>query len=406
LVEQRTENPRVPSSNLGLGILIPFMKTPDLHQSGNFAMTYFTCQLIKNVGIGDQLYQLQTLYNLGKSMGLKYIHSPLLPSRWCQNLDLSQFLGLDIGEETLESFASYKIVNIDAHKAATYFVSGKDFLKTSTVSTQSKVIYKFVFSDKLYFENKYYVDVPLKFKFNFRKKFLAAQKKSQDVFQPFKGDLISIAVHIRRGDCTWLEDNGKYFFPYMNKIIDINPDDVDIRRAVPHEDYLKLLDTIFEQYNQNLFELRIYSDGIPEKFWMEMNLFRKIQYRLASGKLAFLFNRSQQTTRYNNSIFHDALKRRFLELKNRFNVYKKYSNVTLRIGNDVALTQEIITAFATADIAIVARENSFPEVGLRDQDNLRILMNVKTDQSKNISRIEDLITHHSSGTVERTFPLH
>jgi hypothetical protein len=404
LVEQRTENPRVPSSNLGLGILIPFMKTFNLHQSGNLAMTYFTCQLIKNVGIGDQLYQLQTLYNLGKSMGLKYIHSPLQPSRWCQNLDLSQFLGLDIGEETLDSFASYKIVNIDAHKAATYFSTGQDLLKLLTASAESKVIYKLVFSEKLYSENQFHVDIPLKFKFNFRKKFLAAQKKPQNIFNPFKGDLISIAVHIRRGDCTWLEDSGKYFFPYMNKVIDINSDDVDIGRAVPHEDYIKLLDTIFEIYNPNLFELRIYSDGIPENFWIDMNLFRKIQYRLASGRLAFLFNRSQRTTQYNNSIFHDALKRRFYELKNKFNVYKKYSNATLRIGTDVALTQEIITAFATADIAIVARENSFPEVGLRDHDNLRILMNVKTDQSKNISLIENLIAHHSSGTVERTFP--
>ena len=129
-------------------------------------MTYFTCKFIKNVGIGDQLYQLQVLYNLGKTLGLDYIHSPIPPSRWCQQLDISKFLGLEIGEKTLESCKDHKIVNIDSYKLAVCFISQNGLAQVLKVSKKSKVIYRIIFSEKLYLENPYYIDIPLNFKFN------------------------------------------------------------------------------------------------------------------------------------------------------------------------------------------------------------------------------------------------
>ena len=357
-------------------------------------MTYFTCKFIKNVGIGDQLYQLQTLYNLGKTVGLEYIHSPLPPSRWCYHLDVSRFLGLEIGEETLDSYKSYKIRNVDAHKVAAFFASGRNLKQILSASPESKIIYRLIFSEKLYLENKSYVEIPLKFKFDSRCKFIQSQFNSKNVYNPFKKNLISIAIHIRRGDCTWLEDNGKYFFPYMNKIIDANPNDVDVARAVPNKDYLKLLEAIFEHYDPSLFEVKIYSDGLPEKFWMDINLWQKIKYWLATSSLGLILNRNHRITQYNNAIFSKDLQSRFHELKNEFDIYKKYSNVTMRIGRDVELTKEVITAFGMADISIVARKNSFPEIGLNDSDNFRILMNVKVDQSNNIALIEKLVNRH------------
>jgi hypothetical protein len=357
-------------------------------------MPYFTCKLIKNVGIGDQLYQLQTLYNLGKTIGLKYIHSPLPPSRWCYDLDISEFLGLDIGEETLDSYKSYRIINIDAHKVISFFASGKKLDHILGGSRKSKIIYRFIFSEKLYLENQCYIEIPLNFKIDFRKKFLLAQETSLNVYNPFKNNLISVAIHIRRGDCTWLEDNGKYFFPYMNKIIDANPADVDVCRALPHRNYINLLESIFKAYDYSLFEVKVYSDGIPEVFWMDTNLFQKIKYWLSTSRLSFLFNRNNNVTQYNNTIFNEELKKRFNELKNEFETYKKYSNITVRIGKDVELTKEIITAFAMADIAIVARENAFPELGLHDPTSNRIVMNAKTDQLKNIQLIDSFIDLH------------
>lgn len=359
-------------------------------------MTYFTCKLIKNVGIGDQLYQLQTLYNLGKIIGLSYIHSPIPPSRWCHQLDISKFLGLEIGEETLGSYQSYKIIDIDAYKIAHCFALGKSLASVLNASRQSKAICRLVFSEKLYIENPCYVEIPLKYKFDFRKKFIEAQKKSLKIYNPFKENLISVAVHVRRGDCTWLEDNGKYFFPYMNKIIDANPNDVDACRAVQTQEYLKLIETIFESYNPNLFEIKIYSDGIPERFWMELNIFQRIKYWLVNSRIGFLFNRNQKITKYNNTIFSENLKKRFYDLRNEFDVYNRYSNVTMRIGQDVELTKEVITAFGMADISIVARDNSFPEIGLHDSDACRVLMNVRTDQSANIALIKKLISHRET----------
>jgi hypothetical protein len=357
-------------------------------------MTYFTCKFIENVGIGDQLYQLQILYNLGKTIGLEYIHSPLPPSRWCYHLDVSSFLGLEIGEETLDSYKSYKIKNVDAHKVAAFFASGRNLKQILNSPQDSKIIYRLVFSEKLYVENQSYVEMPLKFKFDFRGKFIQSQFNSKNIYNPFKENLISIAIHIRRGDCTWLEDGGKYFFPYMNKIIDANPNDVDVARAVPNKDYLKLLETIFEHYDPNLFEVKIYSDGIPEKFWMDISLLQKIKYWLATSSLGFILNRNYRITQYNNAIFYEDLKIRFHELKNEFDIYKQFSNVAMRIGQDAELTKEVITAFGMADISIVARENAFPEIGLHDSDDSRILMNVKVEQSKNIALIKKLVNRH------------
>jgi hypothetical protein len=353
-------------------------------------MGYFTCKLIRNVGIGDQLYQLQTLYNLGRSLGLTYVHSPLPPSRWCQNLDLTQFLGLDVGEKVLENYNSFRIKNIDSHQAASCLVGREEKSKDSLFSSPLNSIYRLVFSEKLYLENPDHIEIPLNHPFKFRDKFLAAQK-NRNIPNLFSGKLISIAIHIRRGDCTWVEDDGKYFFPYMNKLIDADPEDVDVGRAVPIKQYLKLLDEIFEKYDQNLFELRVYSDGIPENFWMDTNYFEKIKYQLLSGKLNSVFNQNQRKTKFNSHTFHDGVKEKFYGLRNEFDAFKRYPNVTLRIGSGVELTKEIIAAFATADIAIVAREDSFPEVGLRDPDDYRILMNVKTDQMQNIDLINQLI---------------
>jgi hypothetical protein len=355
-------------------------------------MTYFTCKFIKNVGIGDQLYQLQVLYNLGKILGLEYVHSPIPPSRWCQQLDISQFLGLEIGEKTLESYKDHRIVDIDAYKLADCFVSQSGLSHVLKVSRKSKVIYRIIFSEKLYLENPCYIDIPLKFKFNLREKFLLAQEKSLNRYNPFKKNLISVAVHVRRGDCTWLEDNGKYFFPYMNKIIDANPNDVDVRRAVPTQEYLKLIETIFERYNPNLFEIKIYSDGIPAQFWMNLNLFQKIKYWLATGKLGFILNRNHKITKYNNNMFSENFKKRFYELKKEFDVYVQHPNIMMRVGKNAELTKEVITAFGMADISIVARDDSFPEIGLHDSESCRILMNVRrTNQLENIDRIKDLV---------------
>ncbi len=361
-------------------------------------MAYFTCKFIKNVGIGDQLYQLQAIYNIGRIVGLKYIHSPLPPSRWCQSLDISNFFGLGLGEESIEFYRSksYKIIDISAHELAVDLFKGKNLEKLFNTPERSKTIYRLAFSKELYRENQHYIDIPSVFKFNFGEKFLNAQKKSLEAYSPFKKNLISIAVHIRRGDCTWLEDNGKYVFPYMNKVIPVNPNDIDVRRAVSHESYLRLLENIFERYDPNLFELRIYSDGIPEKFWVDLSLFEKIRQQITTKGIKSLFAQNQKILRSSDSIFYEKLKSRFDKLKNEFNVYEKFPNTTLRIGTSPELTKEIITAFALADIAILARESSFPDLGLHDCSSQQILMTAGTNQSKSIALIKNLIGLHQN----------
>jgi hypothetical protein len=360
-------------------------------------MAYFTCKLIKNVGIGDQLYQLQVIYNIGKTVGLKYIHTPLPPSRWCQNLDVSSFFGLGLGEESIDFYElkSYKVIDINAHELAVALVKGKDLEKLFNISEEPQTIYRLAFSEELYRENQHYIDIPIIFKFNFREKFLNSQKSSLEIYNPFKKDLISVAVHIRRGDCTWLEDDGKYIFPYMNKIIPADSNDVDACRSVPNELYLRLLENIFEQYDPELFDVRIYSDGIPEKFWIDLSLFQKIRQQIITKGLISLLKPTQRSLRSGNAVVYRKLKSSFEKMKDEFNLYNKFPNTTLQIGTSLELTKEIITAFALADIAILARENSFPDLGLRDFSQ-QILITVKTDQSENIALIKDLICLHQT----------
>lgn len=360
-------------------------------------MAYFTCKLIKNVGIGDQLYQLQAIYNIGRIVGLKYIHSPLPPSRWCQNLDVSGFFGLGMGEESIEFYKSkpYRIIDINAHEVAVDLVKEKKLEKLFNKPERANTIYRFAFSNELYRENQHYINIPLIFKINFREKFLNSQKNSLEIYNPFKKDLISVAVHVRRGDCTWLEEDGKYVFPYMNKVIPADSNDIDACRAVPNEIYLRLLENIFEQYDPELFELRIYSDGIPEKFWIDLSLFQKIRQQIITKGLMSLLKLNQRSSRSGNAILYRKLKSSFERLKDEFNLYKKFPNTTLQIGTSLELTKEIITAFALADITILARENAFPDLGLRDFSQ-QTLIAAKINQSENIALIKDLIFLHQN----------
>jgi hypothetical protein len=358
------------------------------------SLSYFTCKTFKAGGIGDQIYQLQLMYNIGKSFDLTYVHTPPT-NRWCKDLDITEFLGLDIGEEKISTFQEYRTVNVDAYAAAEALVTGVPRSQVFPQLGQSNVIYSLVFSEKLFREHPDYIDVPVKWQLNLREKFFLAQKSS-NTKNPFSGDLTSIAVHVRRGDCTWLEDSGKYIFPYGNRVTDADPNDVDVIRAVPTDRYIELLNKILDRYGKDQFEIRVYSDGIPDKFWIDQSLVNRLKYWLMTGFLGFIFNRNPQQNRYVKYNFDERIRRRFESLKSEFDAFKKYKNTTVCIGSDPQLTKEVIHAFVSADIVIVARDEAFPEIGLRDPNDGRILLNVRLNQSEKVGLIRNLVAVRNS----------
>jgi hypothetical protein len=292
------------------------------------------------------------------------------------------------------SVLSSHIVNVDAYTAASALVTGVPKSQVFPQLGQGNVIYNLMFSKKLFREHSDYIDVPVKWQLDLRKKFFLAQKSS-NTKNPFSGDATSIAVHIRRGDCTWLEDSGKYIFPYGNKVIDADPNDVDVIRAVPTDRYIALLDKILDRYGKDQFEIRIYSDGIPEKFWIDQSFMNRLKYWLMTGVLCFILNRNQQN-RYVKYNFDDRIRERFEGLKSEFDAFRKYKNATVCIGSDPSLTKEVIHAFVSADVAIVARDEAFPEIGLRDPDDGRVLLNVRLNQDEKVGLIRNLVAVRNS----------
>ncbi|GAG03218.1 unnamed protein product, partial [marine sediment metagenome] len=98
----------------------------------------FTAAVLEGgTGIGDQLYQTQLLYNLGRSCGWRYVHN-VAPRAWVNRdrprlgrrrhdpvrFDYHDFLGLTIGQEVLGIPEQHRFIDVDARDLLGHLMSG------------------------------------------------------------------------------------------------------------------------------------------------------------------------------------------------------------------------------------------------------------------------------------------
>jgi hypothetical protein len=330
---------------------------------------FFTCR-ISNSGIGDQLSQLHTLYRIGRSFELTYVHTPL-DNRWCPALDINRFLGLDLGEEHLRNFRGYRILDIPYRVLLDQLYRNQPLESLfSSEELRPPVLFRLCTGEEIYSEKPDDRTIHPGIRFDVAAKFAAAHGNVADL-NPFRTDKLRVALHIRRGDVCWVEDNGKILFPFRNREVPVGVVDRDLQRALPISYYMSVLDDMFSLYPPDECEIRIYSDGYGNRLWGTMKAKDRVRHVL--GLIArYLRIESRRTTRV--SIFDRSIRRKLTELKREFVGFQKYrTQIELRIGQSAPLTKEVICAFGWADVIVVARRGAFPDLGLGLNRSQRIV---------------------------------
>jgi hypothetical protein len=338
-------------------------------QPGGTTVRFFTCK-IGLTGIGDQLSQLGTLYRIGRSFGLTYVHTPF-DNLWCPGLDINHFLGLDLGEERIESFKEYRVLDVP-YLVVLDHLHRKQPLESlfSEKELEPPVLFRLCSAQEIYSRKPDDHAVGSDTYFDLSAKFSIAHRNVADL-NPFKTDKLRVAVHIRRGDVCWIEDDGKILFPYKNKEIPAGLPDKDLQRALPISHYVSVLDDIGSVCPLEQCEIRIYSDGYGNPFWGTLNA-KGIVRHIAGLGLRYLRVPSRMTTKV--SLLNPRIQGKLRRLRREFSVFQKYGpQAQLRIGQSAPLTQETICAFGWADVIVVARRGAFPDLGLRLNRGQRII---------------------------------
>jgi hypothetical protein len=360
-----------------------------LHSSAH-APQYFCCGFTPN-GIGDLISQLQRLYNLGRSFGLEFVFRQLPRNRWSPELDESDFLGLAIGERRIEELPGHTIVTVDGAAASHALKEGRPLSSVLPAAMPSRAIIEFIHTGEMY-SNK--IPVPIRFEMDLRAKMI--QRHGERVFNSGRADRLSVCVHIRQGDCTWVKRGEQYVFVGKRKITS-NPDDVDIRRSPRVDDYAALLDAVTQRLGGLPFDLRVYSDGPASLFPVRSTVRERLFYELARREERLLDwsridRRGNPLQMFYNPMSDPEVRQEYEKVATALpGLVERYKNATLIVGTSGALTSAAILAFASADIVVLARNRwVFPLLGLGDPDNQAVLLLTST-VAENMERVEELL---------------
>ncbi len=215
---------------------------------------YFCCRVIPS-GIGDQLSQLERLYNIGRSFDLEYLFQELPANRWSPDFDAWDFLGLGLGERRVKDFPDHKIVSVGGAAASSALRDGRPLSSVLPPRTSDRTIVEFVHSDEMYAGG---IPVAMRYRIDLRGKLI--QRHGERILATSGSNRLSICVHVRQGDCTWVKSGDKYVFLGMRKITS-DAQDVDLRRAPKVDAYFPLLDALVARLRGIPYDLTVYSDG-------------------------------------------------------------------------------------------------------------------------------------------------
>ena len=357
---------------------------------------YFCCRLTPS-GIGDQLSQLNRLHDLGRRWGLEYLYRDFPSNRWSPDFDAADFLGLGLGEQRFESLPDHALVSIDGAEASRALQEGRPLESLLPRLVPPRAILELVHSSAMYSLG---APVQLRYPIDLREKLL--QRHGAQILQRGRKDHLSVCVHVRQGDCTWVRRGDKYVFLGMRKIAS-DPQDVDLRRAPHADDYVPVLDDVAARLRGRPWSLTAFSDGPTNIFPQPPDRRGQLLYRLALREprlidwLRLARSRHPLHGLY-NPMCDDVVVRAYEHARDAVRrLVARYPDVRLVVGTNRALTEEAIIAFATADVAVLARSRmAFPLLGLGDPQKQAVLLLTKA-RLENQASLEELLSRLKPG---------
>jgi hypothetical protein len=357
---------------------------------------YFCCRLAPQ-GIGDQVSQLQRLYNLGRSFGLEYLFQTLPPQRLSPGFDATDFLGLDLDERRVEEFTDHEIVAVDGALASFALAKGQPLETVLPEQMPKRAIVEFVHSPKLYCNG---IPVPVRHTIDLRAKLI--QRHGGQILVR-RSNRLSVCVHIRQGDCTWVRSGKKYVFLGTRKITS-NPDDVDVQRAPRIEDYVPVMDALVTQLAGVPYDIGVYSDGPTNIFPNQPGRAGRLLYACALRDERVIhwlrLNRTDNPLQaLYNPMSDPEVRRESEQVQTGLQRFiARYPGSTPVIGTSKSLTAAAIIAFASADIVLLARNATvFPLLGLGDPQDQAVLT-LSSPISESMSRVERLLAKRAVGS--------
>jgi hypothetical protein len=323
----------------------------------------------QGTGIGDQLYQTQLLYNLGRSCGWQYVHDSR-PRAWINRdrrsgrgptFDHHAFLGLDRGELQLSDLGYQRFLDLDSREVLDALVESDG--APPDLSDFPRRSYEAI---RLCFNRWFYTEydkrpkrlaLPVRHQLDLREKYVAA-RADDPVALPFGKTRVPIVVFLRLMELVWYERDGQPEQPALP------PGPIDYMSFVtPPGRAASLVRALADELGADRCELWVYSDGLPNQRWLSERIRASGRYdpadvvRVARQVLAF--------------------QHRQLALLADCGLRTRY-----RIKGSTALIREVVEAFRVAPFALARRasgrarhhwNSAFPDLGLRDPALPRVL---------------------------------
>jgi len=256
-----------------------------------------------------------------------------------------------------------------------------------------RAIVEFVHSPRMY---NHGIPVPVRHTIDLRAKLV--ERHGKHVVATGRSNRISICVHIRQGDCTWVKRGNRYVFLGMRKITS-DPEDVDLRRAPPIDAYVPVLDALVGRLDGLSYDIKMFSDGPANIFLDGPSRSGRILYELARHDGRFirwlrLNRRGNPLQAFYNPMCDGEVRQAYEQAKTGLQrLAARYQNCALVIGTSKALTADTILAFASADIVVLARSpGAFPLLGLGDPQNQAVLL-LASPLTENRKRLEDFMAN-------------
>lgn len=320
-------------------------------------LQYFTISVRKGVGFTDQIYQWNSFYKLGLSLGYKYAHTPLKNYR--SSNKIYDFLGINnyfffkrILLVWLLKFRKYTVVDLELND---------ELLKNRNIYNFQE-LQSFVKDYILEQSNLMNKSLLIKLKLNYPCGKLLSLIQSQiphfldglDLhsiyfksrrINPRRARFIEgklkLLVHIRQGDTALVETPWQTFLstkrPKSLKYTEVkdlsNPRFNYFIRVNEYYDFLKKFTSYFDD---DIFSMVISSDGFERAF---QEIYNKIsKFNLSSEQVETL---KKSEFSYNNNIFQ---------------IFKKFKHSVCLIGENDKNLFDLIHSSLMADIIVVGTQ--------------------------------------------------